>query len=200
MSDSTNIYTSCRLAVSAWPVTAEVWVQSRFIRCETVRKNVALVHILLRKIHSSRDHIIPQIPILTYSMVQSPPWAANWFAASQETPRISRNPKVHYRTHKRPPLVSILGQPNPVHIPTSRLLKTHPNIIHHLRLGLPICSFPPVSPPRPYTPPSPHPYAPHAQPISFFSVLSPAKYWVRNTNHLAPRCSISSIPPLPLPS
>ena len=35
----------------------------------------------------------------------------------------------------------------------------------HLRLGLPIGSFPPVSPPRPYTPPSPHPYAPHAQPI-----------------------------------
>ena len=40
----------------------------------------------------------------------------------------------------------------------------------HLRLGLPSGSFPPVSPPRPYTPPSPHPYAPHAQPISFFSM------------------------------
>ena len=38
-------------------------------------------------------------------MVQSPPWKANWFAASQEIPRISRNPKVHYHTHKRPPLV-----------------------------------------------------------------------------------------------
>ena len=38
---------------------------------------------------------------LTYSMVQSPSWAANWFAVSQEIPRISRNPKVHYRTHKR---------------------------------------------------------------------------------------------------
>ena len=63
-------------------------------------------------------------------MVQSPSWEANWFAASQEIPRISRNPKVHYRTHKRPPLVSILGQPNPVHIPTSHLLETHPNIIH----------------------------------------------------------------------
>ena len=48
--------------------------------------------------------------LLTHSMVQGPSWAANWFAASQEIPRISRNPKVHYRTHKRPP-------PLPVHQP-----------------------------------------------------------------------------------
>ena len=61
-------------------------------------------------------------------MVQSPSWEANWFAASQEIPRISRNPKVHYRTHNR--TVSILGKPNPVHIPTSHLLEIHPNIIH----------------------------------------------------------------------
>jgi len=63
-------------------------------------------------------------------MVQSPSWEANWFAASQGILRISRNPKVHYRTHKRPPPVSILGQPNPVHMPTSHLLEIHPNIIH----------------------------------------------------------------------
>jgi len=63
-------------------------------------------------------------------MVQSPSWEANCFAASQEIPRISRNPMVNYRTHKRPPTVSILGQPNPVHIPTSHLLEIHPNIIH----------------------------------------------------------------------
>jgi len=63
-------------------------------------------------------------------MVQSPSWKANWFAASQEIPRISRNPKVHYRTHKRPPPVSILGQPNPIHIHTSHLLEIRPNIIH----------------------------------------------------------------------
>jgi len=63
-------------------------------------------------------------------MVQSPYWETNWFATSQEIPRISRNPKVHYRTHKRPSTAFILGQPSPVHIPTSRLLEIRPNIIH----------------------------------------------------------------------
>ena len=67
-------------------------------------------------------------------MLQSPSWAANRFAASQEIPRISRNPKVHYRTHKRPSPVSILGQPNPVHIPTSH--RTIVILSPHLRLGL----------------------------------------------------------------
>jgi len=63
-------------------------------------------------------------------MVQSHTWEANWFAASQEIPRISRNPKVHYRTQMRPPPVSILDQPNAVHISTSHLLEIQPNIIH----------------------------------------------------------------------
>ena len=70
------------------------------------------------------------VGLLTYSMVQSPSWEADWFAASQEIHRISRNPKVHYRTHKPPPPVPILGQPNPVHIPTSHLLEIIPNITY----------------------------------------------------------------------
>ena len=73
-------------------------------------------------------------------MVQSPSWAANWYAASQEIPRISRNPKVHYRTHKRPPPVSILGQstnPHPTSWTSILILSTH------LRLGLPSGLFPP---------------------------------------------------------
>jgi len=78
--------------------------------------------------HYSRELLM--MGIVTYSTVQSPSSAANWFAASQEIPRISRNPKVHYRTHKRTPPVSILDQPNPVHIHTFHLLEIHPNIIH----------------------------------------------------------------------
>ena len=46
----------------------------------------------------------------------------------------------------------------------------------HLRLGLLPSGFPSKTL---YTPP-PHPYAPHAQPISFFSILSPTQYWVRS--------------------
>jgi len=83
-----------------------------------------LQFVLLRSIKTT------VVYLLTYSMVQSPSWETNSFAASQEIPHISRNPKVHYRTHKRQPPVSILGQPNPVHIPTSHLLEIRPNIIH----------------------------------------------------------------------
>ena len=90
-------------------------------------------------------------------MVQSPSWVANWFAASQEIPRISRNPKVHYRTHKRPPPVSILGQPSPVHIPTSHLLGIHPNIMHPSTTRYPQWSlslrFPHQDPMRPLSSP-----------------------------------------------
>ena len=110
--------------------------------------------------------------LLTHSTVQSPSWEANWFAASQEIPRISRNPKVHYRTHKRPPPVRILGQPNPVHIPTSHLLEIHPNIIHPSTPRSPQWSLPLRFPHQdPIHPPSPHPYAPHAQPRLRYIIL-----------------------------
>ena len=43
-------------------------------------------------------------------------------------------------------------------------------------------SFPQVSSPEPCTHLSPHPHVPHAPPISFFSILPPAQYWVRSTD------------------
>jgi len=121
-----------------------------------------------------------QLYILTYSIVQSPSWEANCFAASQEIPRISRNPNVHYRTHKRPLSVSILGQPNPVHIPTSHLLEIHPYIIHPSTLRLPSGLLPSGFPTKTLHTPYPHPYAPHAQP-RFFNFISNCMYITFNS-------------------
>jgi len=63
----------------------------------------------------------------------------------------------------------------------------------HLHVGLPSGLLSSGYPTKNLYNPSPHPYAPHAQPISFFSILSPAQYWVSSTNHLAPRYAISTI-------
>ena len=139
--------------------------------------------------------------LITYSIVQSPSWETNWFATSQEIPRTSRNPKVHYSTYKRPPLDSILGQPNPVHIPTSHLLQFYPNIIHTSMPRSPQWS-PSLRFPR--QDPIHYPLLTQTRhmpsPSHSSRFYHPHTYWVRSTNHLAPRYAISSIPPLPRPS
>jgi hypothetical protein len=91
----------------------------------------------------------PKHYLLTYSMEQSPSWEANWFAASQEIPRVLWNPKVQYRTHKRPPPVPILNQPNPVHTPTSHFPKIRLKIILPSTPGSPQWS-PSLSSPKHY--------------------------------------------------
>ena len=69
-------------------------------------------------------------------------------------------------------------------LPPSHFLKIHLNII------LPSTSWSPqwsLSIRFPHQKPCAHlslpPYVPHAPPISFFSILSPAQYWVRSTDH-----------------
>ena len=65
---------------------------------------------------------------LSFSKMQSQCWAANWFSASQQIPRISWNAKVHYHIHNSPLPVPILSQLDPLHTPTFHFLKIHLNI------------------------------------------------------------------------
>jgi hypothetical protein len=127
------------------------------------------------------------IYLLTYSMEKSSSWEANWFAASQGIPHVLWNPKVPHRTHKRPPPVPILSQHNPVltHI-YSTSWRSILILSCHLSLGLPSCLFPSGFPTRTLHKPHISPYVLHAPPISFFSILSPVRYWVKSTDHSAP--------------
>ena len=89
--------------------------------------------------------------LLTYAMMQSPSWAANWFAVSQEIPAF------HGTRRFITALTSVrhlsLSWPSPI-----QSIYPHPTswrsvlISTHLPLGLPSGLFPSSSPPRPYTP------------------------------------------------
>ena len=111
-------------------------------------------------------------------------WEANRFAASQEIPCILWNTNVRYRSHKCPPAVPILSQLDPVHTTRLHFLNIHLNTILPSTPGSPQWSLPPRFPYQNPAYASPlSPYALHAPPISFFSILSPARYWVRSTEH-----------------
>jgi len=92
-------------------------------------------------------YIIPLVPSITgatpknlptYSTELNPSWEANRFSASQEIPRILRNPKVHYRVHNSPPPVPILSQISLVPI---LLPEIHLDIILPSTPGSPKWSF-----------------------------------------------------------
>ena len=80
--------------------------------------------------------------LLTYSMVQSPSWEANWFAASQENPAFHGTRKFitaltsirHLSLSSASPIQSIY--PHPTSWRSILILSTH------LRLGLPSGLFP----------------------------------------------------------
>ena len=69
----------------------------------------------------------------------------------------------------------------------------------HLRLGVPSGLFPPVSPPRPYTPPLLPIRATCPAHLILLDFIT-RTILGEDTDHLAPRYAVSSIPPLPRPS
>jgi hypothetical protein len=76
----------------------------------------------------------------TYLLAElSASWEAANCTTTQELPSILRNPKVHHRVHKSPPLVPILNQIDQVHtIPSHPIFLRSTLILStHLRLSLP---------------------------------------------------------------
>jgi hypothetical protein len=116
-------------------------------------------------------------------MEKSHSWEANRFSASQEIPRILWNPKVHYRVHKCLPPVLVLSSIRAVHTPRPTSWRSILIFSSHLSLGFPNSLFPSGFPTKTPIRPSSPSYVLHAPPISFFSILSPEKYWMRSTDH-----------------
>ena len=75
--------------------------------------------------------------LLTYSVVQSPSWEDNWFAASQEIPRISRNPKFIAALKSVRHLSLSWASPIQYIYPHSTSWRSILILSIHLRLGLP---------------------------------------------------------------
>ena len=108
---------------------------------------------------------------LTNQLQGAEAFLRNWFSAIQVIPRISRNPKVHYRIHNSLPPVPILGQADPAHaFPHPTSLRSIVILSFHLRLGLPSGLLPSGFPTKTQYATIPPPYALHALPISVFLI------------------------------
>ena len=115
--------------------------------CYTWRS--VLVIIKLGKLRQNYLLQILRISANTYCMEQSRSWEAKVFSVIEESPRILRNPKVHYRIYKCPSPVPVLTQIDTAHVPYPISWRSILILSSHLSLCLPNGSFPQISPPKP---------------------------------------------------
>jgi hypothetical protein len=87
--------------------------------------------------------VVEGITLLTYLRSWVLPEKLPIVQPFRKLPEILRNPKVHHRVHKSPPLVPILSQLDAVPtIPSYLSLRSILILSTHLRLGLPSVLFP----------------------------------------------------------
>jgi hypothetical protein len=111
------------LSVSQW-VVAKTLQKERNVKCLQIFKTKCKFGVLLASVLTDTGL---GTYLYTNYMQQRPSCEANLFSASQEIPCSLWNPKVHYHIRKCPPPVPILSQLDPVHTPSSHLLKIHLN-------------------------------------------------------------------------
>jgi hypothetical protein len=83
-----------------------------------------MVYLLTEFYIPSSNTLLVIACLLTYLLTElSSSSEAASCAATQEIPSVLRNPNVHHRVHKSPPLVPILSQIDPIHNIPSYLSK-----------------------------------------------------------------------------
>jgi hypothetical protein len=148
--------------------------------------------LLLKKSKFSWESVT--VFLLIYSTKQCPSWEGNTFEVNQENHYILWNSNIHYRITKFTSPVPILRMVGLVHKPTLHFQMIRLIIIIPSTPVYPKFSFPSGFPLKPCSGFSYPPYALHSQAISFISILSTDKFWVRITHHYAPHNLASSTP------
>jgi hypothetical protein len=103
--------TQCSCILIRSPVSHLISMKQTYRGADTVSVNRRI-----KWVHSQTRLMGIRVSNETYLLTElSLSWGAINWAATQEHPSISWNPKVQYRIHKSPPLVPILSHIHPIH-------------------------------------------------------------------------------------
>ena len=168
--------------------TIEKQCEHRLTESLSLVRRYRNTHIELREKVCSVEHVIyiyihTHTHLLPYTMEQSPSWGANWFAASQKFHAFYG--PLNFNTAFRSVRHLYISWTT-----TTQSLPTHTNywkstliLSSHLRLVIPSDLFPPGFHNKDLYAPLPSPFAQHASPITFLTLLALAHYWLKSAEH-----------------